>query len=54
MMMQVQMLALKQGLAVDLLSARDLNLPIFDPPETDALPNVRRWRDVVTRVREVE
>jgi azobenzene reductase len=47
MMKHVEILAVKREFEVDLLSARELQLPMFDPPETDRLPNVHRWRETV-------
>lgn len=43
----VEALAAERGLAPEFICARELNLPIFDPPASDALPNVMRWREAV-------
>lgn len=48
-MKQAEAIALTRGLEAEFLCARDLALPIFDPPETDNHPNVRRWREAVRR-----
>jgi NAD(P)H-dependent FMN reductase len=42
-------LALKRGLETDLLCARELDLPIYDAPEVNHLPNVKRWREAIQR-----
>jgi azobenzene reductase len=44
----VEALAKKRGLETEFICARELALPLYDPPAVDDLPSARRWRVVVT------
>ena len=43
----IEGLSARRGFAPEFVCGRDLDLPIYDPPTSDQLPSVQRWREAV-------